>query len=303
MIVHKRDGRVVKFDKSKIENAVMKAFMEVDKQSTPYAESKSAEIAESIAALNRVSITVEEIQDIVERKLMASNRKDVAKTYILYRDMRSNVRERNSKINREIAEKLQALNVSNQNANMDEKSFGGRIGSASSAFMKKYALDYCVSDMARNNHLNNEIYIHDLDHYAIGDHNCLSIPFDKLLANGFNTRQTDVRPAQSVSTAFQLVAVIFQLQSLQQFGGVSATHLDWTMVPYVRKSFWKHYRDGMSYLEENVDSEIFTMRDSDCDRSIDDDFWKANEKAYKYAMDMTVREVYQAVEGMYHNLK
>ena len=75
-----------------------------------------------------------------------------------------------------------------------------------------------MSDMAKNNHLNNEIYIHDLSHYAVGDHNCLSIPFDDLLANGFNTRQTDVRPAQSVSTAFQLVAVIFQLQSLQQFG-------------------------------------------------------------------------------------
>lgn len=59
-----------------------------------------------------------------------------------------------------------------------------------------------------------EVYIQDLDHYAVGDHNCLSVPFDKLLANGFNTRQTDVRPAQSINTAFQLVAVIFQLQSL-----------------------------------------------------------------------------------------
>ncbi|MFQ9889283.1 MAG: anaerobic ribonucleoside-triphosphate reductase [Streptococcus sp.] len=89
---------------------------------------------------------------------------------------------------------------------------------------KRYALDYCMSKMARENHENNEIYIHDLDSYAVGMHNCLSIPFDDLLANGFNTRQTDVRPAQSISTAFQLVAVIFQIQSLQQFGGVSATH-------------------------------------------------------------------------------
>jgi len=55
--------------------------------------------------------------------------------------------------------------------------------------------------MARNNHVNNEIYIHDLDHYYLGDHNCLSIPFDDLLAKGFNTRQTDVRPAGSVNTA------------------------------------------------------------------------------------------------------
>ena len=100
--------------------------------------------------------------------------------------------------------------------------------------------------------MNNEIYIHDLNSYAVGCHNCLSIPFDKLLAEGFNTRQTDVRPAQSVSTAFQLVAVIFQLQSLQQFGGVSATHLDWTMVPYVRKSFYKHWLDGCKYINEPV---------------------------------------------------
>jgi ribonucleoside-triphosphate reductase len=57
-------------------------------------------------------------------------------------------------------------------------------------------------------------------------HNCLTNPIDKLLAEGFTTRQTDVRPASSVNTAMQLVAVIFQLQSLQQFGGVSASHLD-----------------------------------------------------------------------------
>ena len=99
------------------------------------------------------------------------------------------------------------------------------MGEASDVVLRQYALDNCMSEMAKNNHLNNEIYIHDLNSYAIGSHNCLTIPFDKLLANGFNTRQTDVRPAQSVSTAFQLVAVIFQLQSLQQFGGVSASHI------------------------------------------------------------------------------
>ena len=245
---------------------------------------------------------VEEIQDIVERGLMSTRRKDVAKAYILYRDNRSRERNRNSDMIKQIDKKLTAAAVENQNANVDEYSFGGRKGEAMNVFMKQYALDYIVSPMARKNHLNNEIYIHDLDSYAVGMHNCLSIPFDDLLANGFNTRQTDVRPAGSISTAFQLVAVIFQLQSLQQFGGVSATHLDWTMVPYVRKSFWKHYRDGMSYLEEDNNSEIFSMKNSDADRSIEDDFWKANTKAYNYAKDMTVREVHQAVEGLYHNL-
>lgn len=298
MVVIKRDGRVVQFDKSKIVNAVLKAFAEVDKVVTPYAKSKAAEIANYVGDLDVESIEVEQVQDIVEQKLMASNRKDVAKTYILYRDNRNHARERNSKINREIAEKLQAINVSNQNANVDEKSFGGRIGSASGAVMKKYALDYCVSEMARNNHLNNEVYIHDLDHYAVGDHNCLSIPFDKLLANGFNTRQTDVRPAQSINTAFQLVAVIFQLQSLQQFGGVSATHLDWTMVPYVRKSFFKHYKDGVKYLEhKEIDYSLHN------ELSIDEEDYKVySPNAYAYAMDMTEKETKQAVEAMYHNL-
>ena len=127
---------------------------------------------------------------------------------------------------------------------------------------KEYALDNLLSKKAKENHLGNRIYIHDLDAYAVGMHNCLSIPFDDLLAKGFNTRQTDVRPAGSVNTAFQLVAVIFQLQSLQQFGGVSATHLDWTMVPYVRKSFKKHLKEGCKYVAR-PDAELEALLDSD----------------------------------------
>ena len=192
-----------------------------------------------------------------------------------------------------VAVKLAASDVQNQNANVDEYSFGGRRGEADSVIFKQYALDNLVSKMARNNHLNNEIYIHDLDAYILGMHNCLTVPFDDLLANGFNTRQTDVRPANSINTAFQLVAVLFQLQSLQQFGGVSASHLDWTMVPYVRKSFLKHFNDGAKYLGGTPISDIM---------SIDHEDFKRQTKVYEYAMDMTEKETKQAVEGMYHNL-
>lgn len=141
-----------------------------------------------------------------------------AKEFVRYRYKREVARKGSAEFMEAIAEKLNAQNIENQNANVDEQSFGGRVGEASRVVMKKYALDHCMSDMSRNNHLNNEIYIHDLDSYAIGEHNCLTIPFDDLLAKGFNTRQTDVRPANSINTAFQLVAVLFQLQSLQQFG-------------------------------------------------------------------------------------
>ena len=301
MNVKKRDGRIVPFDSSKIERAILAAFKQVDGEITEYAQAKAENIAAYIEGyFEDVEETpeIEEIQDLVEKGLMATKRKDVAKAYILYREERTKIRNKNSELMQNIKEKLEASNVQNQNANMDEHSFGGRMGEARSELMKDYALNYLVSPMARENHLNNEIYIHDLDAYAVGMHNCLTIPFDKLLAEGFNTRQTDVRPARSINTAFQLVAVLFQLQSLQQFGGVSASHLDWTMVPYVRMSFYKHYMDGCKYVSKwkQVDWEF------DPDESIDSTAYKTDEEAYEYAMDMTEKELMQAVQGMYHNL-
>lgn len=302
MKIVKRDGRKVSFNKDKIVKAILKAFEGVDGEITPYAENKAKEIADFIEQkIDNNKITVEEIQDDIEKKLMASNRKDVAKAYILYRDERTRERERKSTLIKNVGEKLRADNVQNQNANVDEYSFGGRKGEADSELMKTYALNYCMSEMSRNNHLNNEIYIHDLDSYAVGMHNCLSVPFDKLLANGFNTRQTDIRPANSVNTAFQLVAVLFQLQSLQQFGGVSATHLDWTMVPYVRKSFYKHYKDGLIYIED-LGLEDFENGYITKETPIISELYTKFQKAYQYAMNMTIKETQQAVEGMYHNL-
>ena len=156
--------------------------------------------------------------------------------------------------------------------------------------------------MARKNHENNEIYTHDLTSaMAVGMHNCLSIPFDDLLKNGFVTRQQDIRPAGSISTALQLMAVIFQCQSLVQFGGVSATHIDWTLVPYVRKSFSKHMKDGLRYIERIEDEGYINSVPNEL--RFDDE--EANDirhrEAYDYAMKMTEKETSQAVEGFFHN--
>ena len=336
MQVIKRDGRKVDFDKNKIKEAVLKAFNEVypnaNDDNISDANYVCDEVCNSIDKLNEIS--VEQIQDVVENIIMGYDTA-VAKAYITYRYRHTMARDEYKALMADVKEKLSAENVQNQNANVDEYSFGGRIGETADIVMKRYALDYCMSDMAKNNHLNNEIYIHDLSHYAVGDHNCLSIPFDDLLANGFNTRQTDVRPAQSVSTAFQLVAVIFQLQSLQQFGGVSATHLDWTMIPYVRKSFLKHYivawlkdSDEFQSLDllnmifedynEEVDGHIITRNKfDDWVDSHKSNFFKItntnendytlnnkslNKKYYQSALYDTIVETKQAVEGMYHNL-
>lgn len=297
--IKKRNGIVVPFDRERIINAINKAFIEVDGEL--YEDDTANDIADEIKYAVKTSddvVSVEKIQDMVEDFLMKSERRDVAKAYIRYRYKREIARKGQDDFMKAFSAKVQGSDIENQNANVDEMSFGGRVGAASDLQMKKYALDYLVSNKSRANHENNEIYIHDLNAYAVGMHNCLSIPFDDLLAKGFNTRQTDVRPAGSVNTAFQLVAVIFQLQSLQQFGGVSATHLDWTVIPYVRKSFYKHYMDGLTYIEQ-----VISMDDRlNNQLSIEDPIYKEFKGAYSYAIAMTEKEVHQAVEGMYHNL-
>lgn len=340
--IKKRNGNIVPFDKSKIITAINKAFYEVD--GVLYETSTAEDIADDIGLrIGKLQIIpgIEEIQDWVEEYLMRSERQDVARAYIRYRYRQEVIRSQKSEFFKTWEEKIKASNVQNQNANLDEKSFGGRQGEAASAMQKKYALENLLSPMARYNHENNNIYEHDLDSFAAGMHNCLTIPFDDLLKNGFKTRQTDVRPAQSINTAMQLIAVLTQIQSLQQFGGVSASHIDHTMVPYVRKSFLKHYivswlkdkeeflnLDLMSLLFENYDETItltddikFKVVRNRFDEWIDsnkDKFYEAtglkeedftfdnkkglDPKHYQGALYDTIRECQQAAEGIYHNL-
>ena len=301
--VIKRDGKVVAFSSDKIKRAISNAATRIGEMSEQDIDRITEIVVNKCDRLPGDSVSVEQIQDLVEDTLLKSKFNRTAKSYILFRDMRTRNRDNKSKLLKDIAKKLNGTNIVNQNANLDEASFGGRKGEAANELMKWFALNNCMSKKSRENHLNNEIYIHDLDSYALGCHNCLSIPFDHLLANGFDTRQTDIRPASSINTAFQLVAVIFQLQSLQQFGGVAATHLDWTMVPYVRKSFYKHYMDAIEFMGPDSDMDKdYIAEDLTKETSIEDSRYTKWGDLYKYAMYMTKKELSQAVEGMYHNL-
>lgn len=216
--IKKRDGSLQLFELDKVKIAIQKAFKacSYDMETLDLTD-LFCDIEEAIPNIaDNDVIEIEELQDLIESILMDYEYKDVAKNYILYRY------ERKLERDRRYAEKLTGKKIDNQNANVDEMSFGGRMGEAGRVMSQDYALEHCMSVMARDNHKNNMIYIHDLDSYATGMSNCLTIPFDNLLKNGFTTRQTDVRGANSINTAFQLVAVIFQLQSLQQFGRFSA---------------------------------------------------------------------------------
>lgn len=326
MNIIKRSGEVQEFKRTKIINAISKANTSVkneDKLNWEQIDTISKEVEKYCQSFDRPA-TVEEVQDRVELQIMMTGKFNLAKNYITYRYLHTLARDQYKDLMDKVSEKLTARNVVNQNANVDEFSFGGRTGETASVITKEYALKYLMSEKARKAHEDNTIYTHDLDSYSVGMHNCLTVPVDYLLKHGFNTRQTDVRPAKSINTAFQLIAVLFQLQSLQQFGGVSAGHLDTTMVRYIRYSLFKHY--VMNYIKKTDDFyklDLINISSEDLDDWIDnhkeqylkmfnlkfEDFTFANRndirfdtKIFKEAIFDTVIETKQAIEGLYHNL-
>lgn len=319
IVILKRDLSTQKYDRSKIFNCLNKVYNDGLCKSVPTEVMSDflIDVIEVYENLNQndynITINVEDIQDRIAKFLFEHDTL-AAEAFIAKREERSKARECNSKLFKAIKSKLLANNVENQNANLDEQSFSGRIGEAASEMCCDWALKNSMSKKSAKLHKDMMIYQHDLNHYAVGAHNCLSLPLDDVLKKGIKTRQTDIRPAASLNTAFQLTAVNFQIQSLMQFGGISATHIDWTMLPYFRISFFKHYLDGQKYVERKSDEEIqmikdnFLLNDNDHEKyqkikstSIESAEYEFSD-AYDYAYDMTLKELKQAVEGLYHNL-
>ena len=302
MLVTKRDGRQVVFDPHKIEVAITKAYWEEEYFPTHPIHPHAHEIAEKIQNMDK-NLTVEGIQDIVERELMLVD-PDTAKKYILYRNKRSKAREQRGKIFEAMRRRLDAVAVQNSNANVDERSFSGREKEASADIQKIYALENVLSEEVSNAHRNMIVYQHDLEKTPIGEHNCLNIDFKKLFEEGFETRNGDIRPPSSFSTACQQVAVIFQCQSQVQFGGVGTVHLDYDLAPFVKRSFYKHWQDGIKYIGQVYIPDDVDVFQGAPDMSIED-YPKdsANERhIYRYAMDMLNKEMKQSAEALYHNL-
>lgn len=206
--IKKRDGKVVKFDKDKIVNAVilaMKDVKEIDYEA-------AINIASDISKLDIKIGSVENIQDRVEEALMKDYPK-VARAYITYRNERSRRRRMKSDMMKKVKEKVFATNVINANANIDEYSFGGRKNEAAGIIEKEIAMEELLDPEVRDYREQGLLYIHDFTEYPIGDHNCLFADIGHLTREGFNTRNGGVRGARSFSTACQQVAVIFQIQS------------------------------------------------------------------------------------------
>ena len=306
LIVIKRDGREDNFNQNKIANAIRKAFVDVDGTTNEESEAIINRISTEIANIKTEKMSVEEIQDIVETKLMKSTRKDVAKAYILYRNERTKVRDRNSKLVQKVMERVDSKVNNRSNANVDEKSFSGREKEASADIGKTIALDFGgLSHDVANAHKIMLVYQHDLEKAIYGIHNCLNLNFKEIFTYGFRTRNGDVRPPTSFSTACQLVAVAFQCQSQVQFGGVGSIHLDYDLAPFVKLSFRKHmlnyFTDVKDYSKQRAEDILKAHEPIEIDNK---ELCVSSETlaAYNYAFKQLKKEGRQAAQGLYHNL-
>ena len=300
MHVIKRDGTRVLFDPNKIVRAINKAMASA--YGSVYESDTAEEIADLIGSRG-VDMSVEQIQDLVESYLMKSEYPEVAKSYIIYRDQRSKERTRRSKLIKAVMKRTEATAVENSNANVDEKSFSGREKEASADVQKVIALDYTLSPEVSQAHKDMLLYQHDLEKTNIGEHNCLFVDFEKVFNEGFVTRNGDIRPPATLSSACQQTAVIFQCQSQVQFGGVGTVHLDYDLAPFVKKSFRKHIHHYLTDVEDQSDINADTILAQHGPIEIDNpDLMNELPEAYSFAMKQLEREGKQAAEAMFHNL-
>lgn len=250
MDVIKRNGQTEQFNRDKIYKAAMKAAIASDVDGF---EPKADQIADDIEALltgaDAVSVSVEEIQDLIEIDLYAiANAPEIAKAFILFREKRKQERDKANRYARIIKSRAISPEDANNkaNANLDENSFSGRMYEASEDLWKETALDDFMPTEIAIMHRNGELYEHDLARFALGQHNCLTANMKDLL-KGFVTRHVTLREPARFSTACQQVAVIFQILSQHQYGGIASGHIDRDLAPYVVKSHLKLQKEAQKY--------------------------------------------------------
>lgn len=217
-----------------------------------------------------------------------------------------------TRLGRDIADSLDTETL-RENANLNGDSFSGKMSKFGSEYAKWYARRHVLPKELEAAIRDNTVYVHDLDHYAVGTTNCIFIPFDKLLAEGFSTGSGDLRTPRTIMTAMALTAIIFQCQQNSQYGGVSANKLDYDLAPYVSRSFVKHFRKGLSYFESFAGTQPETAEDTAAEhdkKALPDeeiymdkaDLQKRYPHAYRYAYQETRQETFQAAESLVHNL-
>jgi anaerobic ribonucleoside-triphosphate reductase len=235
--VIKRDGSLVEFDKDKIKSAISNAFVEVDGILDDKSNEIINRISDSIEGLNK-ELTVENIQDIVENKLMESKRKDVAKTYMIYRNKRALEREGELST---LFDKMKSilLEGDNENSNKDYTLQSVKRDTIAGEFFR-YDLKNQFPKVVYEAHKNCELWLHDGDVQS-NLTNCCLVNVEDMLENGTRITNADIEQPNSIQTAMNIATQIMASVSANQFGGVSINNFNEIFSKYAKKNFIKNF--------------------------------------------------------------
>ena len=299
MQVIKRDGRLDDFNSERIVKAITLAMS----QTSGGVDLKLANsIADSIekSVSNKKQVSVYEIQDLVENKLMASSRKDVARSYITYRYNRDVARKSKTKeIFLEIIE-AKANDITRENANMNADTPAGMMMKFASETTKPFVDDFLLSPEAREAHKNGYIHIHDKDYYPTKSLTCLQHPLDKILKNGFRAGHGASRPAKRIETASILACMSLENVQNEMHGGQAIPAFDFYLAPFVRKT----YIEEVKKIEDLTDEDLSDLYECKIDDYLKKelDGLTGKERYKQKAINETVNRVHQAMEAFIHNM-
>ena len=245
----KRDGSTQAFDPKKIEHAILMAFRATD---SSYELQDIYNVAARVTKdITSDAISVEEIQDLVERELM-NGYPEVAKKYIIYREWRTTQRDQRTELKQTMdgIVAVEANDVNNENANMSSNTPSGQMMTFASTITKDYTYKYLLNNKYSRLHRNGDIHIHDLDYYPTKTTTCLQYDLADLFERGFTTKNGSIRTPQSIQSYATLATIIFQTNQNEQHGGQAIPAFDFFMAPGVLKTFRKNVIADIIFLSD-----------------------------------------------------
>ena len=299
MQVIKRDGRISEFDEGRVIKAITLAM-----SNTPGGVDidLATKIADSVRnqIKDKVQVSVYEIQDLVEKKLMGSSRKEVAQVYITYRYNRDIARKSKSKdMFLEIIE-TKSNDITRENANMNADTPAGMMMKFASETTKPFVDDFLLSNEARKAVKDGYIHIHDKDYYPTKSLTCIQHPLDKILKNGFRAGHGSSRPAKRIETASIIGCISLETVQNEMHGGQAIPAFDYYLAPYVRLT----YKEEVKKLEKVIDQDLSKIYDAKIEDYIKAETknLKGEEKYKQLAINNTVDRVHQSMEAFIHNM-
>ena len=329
----KRDGRKVKFERSKIASAITKALKAAKISDVKQASALAEQVEKSFDS--DYVPTVEEVQDKVEEVLIENGLVRTAKEYILYRAERTRIRESNTRLMRTLDEltfkEARDNDVKRENANIDGDTAMGTMLKYGSESAKQF-YEMCVLNPRHSEmHKNGDIHIHDLDFLTLTT-TCCQIDLDRLFTGGFSTGHGFLREPNHIASYASLACIAIQSNQNDQHGGQSIPNFDYDLAPGVAKTYARMYRDNLARALEIMSGDkaatdivisatkklkeeykltpVLDNNNGYVEKEAEvlkanfkpEDIKKAQAFAMEHALPETERATYQAMEALVHNL-